>query len=166
MVTICVFKCDVCQRYKSEKVPYPRLLQPLRILKQAWQKISMDFIEGLSRSEGKDTILVIVDCFTKCAHFMGLSHLFSTSQVVILFMDGVGKPHGIPSIIVSDWDVLFISKFWEKLFRILRVKLHHSIAYHPQIDSKKKKEGLISVWNNIWSVLVERSQNSGIHGWH
>jgi hypothetical protein len=37
----------------------------------------MDFIEKLPKSEGYDTIMVVVDCFSKYAHFMPLKHPFS-----------------------------------------------------------------------------------------
>lgn len=42
-----VLACSVCQKCKHEQVPYPGLLQPLEILDQAWQRISMDFVKGL-----------------------------------------------------------------------------------------------------------------------
>jgi len=45
-----VKECPVCQKNKSENVPYPGLLQPLPILEMAWSHISMDFIEGLPKS--------------------------------------------------------------------------------------------------------------------
>ncbi|KAL0420984.1 UNVERIFIED_CONTAM: Retrovirus-related Pol polyprotein from transposon.6 [Sesamum latifolium] len=52
-----VKECEVCQRAKHENNPYPGLLQPLPIPDQAWSCISMNFIEGLPSSEGKDSIL-------------------------------------------------------------------------------------------------------------
>ncbi|KAF3623801.1 hypothetical protein FXO37_31675 [Capsicum annuum] len=58
MVIQYVESCDVCQRSKEENVPYPGLLQPLPISDQAWRHVSMDFIEGLPKSGGKDVILV------------------------------------------------------------------------------------------------------------
>jgi len=57
--------CDTCKRCKIENVAYPRLLPPLNIPGEPWESISMDFIEGLPKSEGNDCIMVIVDRFTK-----------------------------------------------------------------------------------------------------
>ncbi|KAK4392734.1 hypothetical protein Sango_2051200 [Sesamum angolense] len=51
--------CDVCQRSKAEHMPYPGLLQPLAFPNQIWASITMDFIEGLPKSEGKDGIFVV-----------------------------------------------------------------------------------------------------------
>jgi len=42
-----------------------RELHLLETLKGPWQKISIDIIGLLPRSNGKDTIVVIVDQFTK-----------------------------------------------------------------------------------------------------
>jgi hypothetical protein len=47
------------------------LLQPLEIPTWKWDDISMDFIVGLPRTQkGNDCIWVIVDRFTKVAHFL------------------------------------------------------------------------------------------------
>jgi hypothetical protein len=46
------------------------LLHPLHIPEQKWEEISMDFIEGLPMSDGKEKIFVVVDRLTKYAHFM------------------------------------------------------------------------------------------------
>lgn len=64
-----VKQCDVCQHAKGEKTHPHGLLQPLPIPQGAWQDLTMDFIEGLPKSEGCDTILVVVDRYTKYAHF-------------------------------------------------------------------------------------------------
>jgi hypothetical protein len=61
---------DICQRNKAENVPYSSLLQPLLVLAQYWNHITMDFIEELPKSKWKDVILVAVDKFIKYAHFM------------------------------------------------------------------------------------------------
>jgi hypothetical protein len=63
----------ICQRSKGEHQPYPGLLQPLQIPRDAWTDISMGLIEGLPKSDGKETILVVIDRLTKYAHFIALN---------------------------------------------------------------------------------------------
>lgn len=94
----------------------------------------MDFIEGLPKSEGKKVIMVVVDRLTKFAHFLALSHPYTTRNVAQLFLDNVFKLHGFPTTIISDRDPIFVSKFWKELFKLQGVELRHSSAYYPQTD--------------------------------
>ena len=79
----------------------------------------MDFVTGLSKSKGKNVIMVVVDRITKYAHFCALSHPFNASTVVVTFMDTVQKLHGNSKIIVYDKDPIFTRNFWTKLFSCL-----------------------------------------------
>ena len=132
-------QCDICRRSKSERVPYPGLLQPLPLPVQSWSHISMDFIEGLPKSAGKDVIMVVVDRFTKYAHFIALTHPFDARQIAEVFMKNVHKLHGLPISIVSDRDKIFTSLFWQELFKCLGTKLELSTAYHPQTDGQTER---------------------------
>jgi hypothetical protein len=64
-----VQECEICQHAKVEHIKQPGLLQPLDVPNQAWQVVYMDFIEGLLKSPKFDTILVVIDKYTKYAHF-------------------------------------------------------------------------------------------------
>lgn len=76
-----VAACQVCHQAKPDRSRYPGLLQPLPVPSQAWQAISLDFIEGLPQSGSYNTILVVVDRLTKYAHFVSLRHLFTALKV-------------------------------------------------------------------------------------
>lgn len=56
-----VQSCDVYKMNKHDHGKSAGLLQPLPVPEQAWAHITMDFVEGLPKSEGKDAIMVIVD---------------------------------------------------------------------------------------------------------
>jgi hypothetical protein len=126
-----VRQCQICQQSKPDRAKYPGLLQPLPVPDAAWQVISLDFIEGLPRSGRYNCILVVVDKFSRYAHFLPLSHPFSAATVVTVFMDTVFKLHGPPEQIISDRDRIFNSLFWQHLFAATDRKLKMSSSYHP-----------------------------------
>lgn len=84
-------------------------------------KMSLDLIEGLPMSDGKDTILVVVNKLSKSAHFLILTHPFTAKGVK--FIEEIIKLHGLPETIISDWDLIFISKFRQEFFQMSGTKL-------------------------------------------
>jgi hypothetical protein len=91
-----VKKCLVCQQAKPDRAKLPGLLQPLPVPADAWQVVSLDFVEALPLSGGFNCILVVVDLFSKYAHFLGLKHPFTAAMVVQKFLSDVYKLHGLP----------------------------------------------------------------------
>ncbi|KAF5783699.1 putative nucleotidyltransferase, Ribonuclease H [Helianthus annuus] len=131
-----VRKCDVCMRAKTENTAPAGLLQPLPVPEMIFSDISMDFIGGLPRVKGKDTVFVVVDRLTKYGHFMLLGHPYSARDVAQVFFDNVYKLHGCPNSIVSDRDPIFLSSFWKEFLHLQGIEARLSTAYHPQSDGQ------------------------------
>nr|GFC80526.1 retrotransposon protein, putative, Ty3-gypsy subclass [Tanacetum cinerariifolium] len=59
---------------------------PLDIPVWKWDKISMDFVTGLPRTQRRhDAIWVVVDCLTKSAHFLPIRKDYSVSKLAETF---------------------------------------------------------------------------------
>jgi transposase InsO family protein len=134
-----VQECHTCQRAKPERVRYPGLLQPLPVPSAAWEIVSMDFVEGFPKSGRFDGVMVVVDKFSRYAHFIALAHPYSTPTIARLFLDHVFKLHSMPLSIISDRDRVFTSTFWRELFRLTGTKLRLSSSYHPQTDGQTER---------------------------
>ena len=66
-----ISRCLTCQQVKAEHQKPVGLLQSLSIPQWKWERITMDFVVGLTRCRsGHDTIWVIVDRLTKSSHFL------------------------------------------------------------------------------------------------
>jgi len=128
----------VSQRNKYQTLSPAGLLQPLPIPKQIWIDLSMDFIGGLPKARGLDTILVVVDRLTKYTHFIALTDPYSAKEVAKLILREVIKLQGFRESIVSNRDRLFMSSFWTKLFGMTDTKLKFNSAYtHKRTGTQK-----------------------------
>ena len=127
---------------------------------QPWEDITMDFVLGLPRTQnGKDSVFVVVDHFSKMAHFIPCNKIDGASHIVNIFCREILHLHGVPKTIVSDRDVKFLSYFWKTLCAKLGIKLLFSSAYHPQTDSQKE------VTNHTLSTLLRVLIKKNIKEW-
>nr|GEV08418.1 hypothetical protein [Tanacetum cinerariifolium] len=100
---------------------------------------------------------------------------YTAKVITQLFLDNIYKLHGLPKTIFSDRDKVFLSLFWQSFFKMLKVGLKISIAYHPQTDGQtgvvnKCLEGYLICMNEEslkdwvqWLPLAEYWYNINFH---
>ncbi|KAA3480623.1 integrase [Gossypium australe] len=111
-----VAKCLFFQHVKVEHQKPSGLLQPIMILEWRWERVTMDSISGLPVTlKKKDLIWVIVDRFTKSAHFIPVRIDFSLERLAELYVSEINKLH-----------------------EALGTKLNFNIAFHPQTDEQSE----------------------------
>jgi transposase InsO family protein len=100
----------------------------------------MNFIVGLpTMQSGYDSIWVIVDHFSKVAHFIPVKTTYKEAKLAELYISKIISLHRVPKKIVPDRGTQFTSRFWEKLHEAMDTRLNFSSVYHPQMNGQTER---------------------------
>ena len=130
-----ILRCESC--IKAKITFHKGEYRPLPVADKPWEHVSMDFVMALPRTQRqKDSILVVVDRFSKMAHFIACNKVDDAKHIAQLYFSEIVRLHGVPKTIVSDRDGKFLSYFWKTLWKLLGTTLLFSTSHHPQTDGQ------------------------------
>ncbi len=134
--------CYICQRSKASRDKFNELLHSLPIPEQRWKDIVMNFITGLSSSEGKNVILTVICRLSKERHYIPCftdDEGITAEKTAELMLQWIYRIHDLPDFIVSDRDPQFTFILWKSLCKRLGINLRLFTAYHPQTDGQSER---------------------------
>ena len=134
-----VKSCDDFVRCKASHYRPYGLLQPLPIPKRPWASLSMDFITDLPLVGGYDSVFIMVNRFTKMAHFAPCAKTITGEETADLFFKNVVLLHGLLDDITSDRGPQFVSNFWWHLLQTFGCTINLSSGYNLPTDGQMKR---------------------------
>ena len=109
---------------------------PLQPSTMPWVDVSTDFIMDLPLSNGFDSILTVIDRFSKETKFIPCNKTATALDTTKLYLFHIWRDHGLPHTIISDWGPQFTSRVMTDLCKRLGILPKLSTAHHPQMDGQ------------------------------
>jgi transposase InsO family protein len=137
--------------------------------------IGTDFIGPFLEVDGFNYLWVVICRLSSMVHLIPINTKTTATQLSSIYMREVVRLHGLPSLIMSDRDPKFTSKWWRELHRIMGTKLLMSTSFHPQMDGimERANRSIEQIFRAIidpdqrdWvkkSPLIEFTINSSIN---
>lgn len=139
--------CGECQGGRRVRGKQHGLLEPLPVPGKVWEQVTMDFVTDLPASllmiggsrVSFDCVLVVVDRFTKMAHFIPTKKTIRGEELARVLTREIFRLHGVPAKVITDRGSVFAQGFWSDFMYCLRIKQGLSTAYHPQTDGQTER---------------------------
>lgn len=98
---------STCEREKAECWTTHAITIP----NKPWDSVSMEFVLGLLRTQRGNNSILVVDIFTKMAHFIPCFKTSDATHVANFFFDEIVRLHGFLKCIISNKDTRFTRHF-------------------------------------------------------
>jgi hypothetical protein len=171
--------CSACHRIKTIRHKSFEQLQSILMFKESRLKWIMNFITDLllnvSRKVAYDSILILVDRYTKYARYIRARQDWTAVQLTDAMIEKLFIKCEIFEIIITHRENLFISKYWSALCYHLKFALRYNIAFHSQTNEQTKRQNQTleqylrnyvnyqqDDWIN-WLAFVEYAYNNSHH---
>jgi hypothetical protein len=167
--------CRKCQQTKIFPEKPQGELHPNEIPSKPFQIVSVDFLTDLPPSQGYDSIMIVVDRFSKRIYTTPCNKTINSEGTARLFKDVVWRYEGLPETVISDRGPQFVSEFTRELYKLLGIKQNLSTAAHAQTDGQTERVNqeieqyfriFINAQMNDWAAwlpIAEHCYNNRVH---
>ncbi|XP_011015774.1 PREDICTED: uncharacterized protein LOC105119343 [Populus euphratica] len=151
----------------------PGLLQPLLILKWKWERITIDFMSGLPRSqEGYDSIWVVVDCLTKSAHFLPVKVTYGFAKLAEIYFNEIlqlaewsGKQPCERRNNCCHWPGVRLEVVRVIALKLMAASVEESMLLLPILEKEENEndgvDGLLLLWRKKKVLSAEGNKCGG-----
>ena len=109
------------------------------------------------------------------AHYISVQKMMSVADFIEVFIRDIIRHHGVPEVLITDWDKLFMSEQWTSFCFHMQCHCNMLTAFHPQTDSQTERQNqflkaylhiFVDKQQENWAKLLlcaEFSYNNFIH---
>ena len=101
-----------------------------------WVDVNTDFITNLPLSNSFNSILTVINCFSKETEFIPYNKTTIALDTTKLYLFHIWKDHGLPQTIISDCGPQFALQVMSDLCKQLSITPKLSTTHHPQMDGQ------------------------------
>ena len=144
-IEIYIKKCFNCQQNKHAIHAEYDEIQYAESFIQIWNEITLNFIIKLSKSQNLitdqhyNTILVIINRFTKYTHFISFRKEYDSKQLKYIIMNRLIRYHEILKRLTSDKNKFFTLKYWQIFVSMFKARFCLFITYHSRTNEQTKQ---------------------------
>lgn len=111
----------------------------LPVPRHPWSHIALDFVTGLTTSQGNTVILTIMNCISKAVHFTALPKLPTATETAKLLKQHVFWQHRIPADVVSGQGPQFATQVWKAFCSVIGASVSLISDCHPQSNGQTER---------------------------
>ena len=133
-----VRECASCQQTKGRTTAMPP--QPIPVPPGPGHTLSLDFMELPLSTSARNSVLVIVDKFSKLVKIVPTTVNATAEETAdIVFSVALTTFGRLPAALISDRDARFTSELWQQVWKSYSTRLHLTTAHRPQADGQTER---------------------------
>lgn len=135
-VRVHIKDCKVCKLTKQHNQAPHAAVHTLPTPCRRKEDFSFDFITNFLVADAYNSIAILVDLFSKEAHFVPCTKSITAEQFAHLYITNSYERHGLSVCMLVEIPNKYTFEYFQELFAELGTTLNLSTTYHPHTDGQ------------------------------